>query len=269
MPLIRSNGWEFDCEIRGEGPDLVFIHGEIHGASYWKHQVDEFSKDFRCFIYNRRGHNGTGAPAYGYSLENQRRDLEGLIERFNIQNPILISLAFGTTIAADYAIHHSGDIRGLVLVAWSELHDARLYFDRWLNASGKVSGILETHGRQALIEYLRKEGGKTVYMVIPLEEPFREKFIQLLGGHPLAEYKQGMLEFATSVPDLIPPLSALDTPAIGICGAEDPFPDQPEKLAHMAHFREAAFIEGAGRFVQWEKPEEFNSLLRSFIHTVS
>ena len=125
---------------------------------------------------------------------------------------------------------------------------------------------------ETLIDLAEKD--ERIFLLTPdmgysVLEPFREKFIQLLGGHPLAEYKQGMLEFATSVPDLIPPLSALDTPAIGICGAEDPFPDQPEKLAHMAHFREAAFIEGAGRFVQWEKPEEFNSLLRSFIHTVS
>ena len=57
-------------------------------------------------LYHNQRHNGTGAPSFGYSLENQRRDLEGLIKNFNIQNPILISLAFGTTIAADYAIHH-------------------------------------------------------------------------------------------------------------------------------------------------------------------
>ena len=107
--------------------------------------------------------------------------MEGLIESFDIQNPILISLAFGTTIAADYAIHHPEKVKGLVLVAWSELHDARLYFDRWLAASEKVAKILEKRGRQALLEYLRQEGGKTVYMVIPPNEPFREKSIQLLG----------------------------------------------------------------------------------------
>ena len=70
MTLISSNGWQFDCAITGEGQDLVFIHGEIHGASYWENQVKEFSKDHRCFIYDRRGHNGTGAPSFGYSLEN-------------------------------------------------------------------------------------------------------------------------------------------------------------------------------------------------------
>ena len=269
MTLISSNGWQFGCAITGEGQDLVFIHGEIHGASYWENQIKEFSRDHRCFIYNRRGHNGTGAPSFGYSLENQSRDLEGLIKSFDIQNPILISLAFGTTIAADYAIHHPKEVKGLVLVAWSELHDARLYFDRWLAASEKVAKILEKRGRQALLEYLRQEGGKTVYMVIPPNGPFREKSIQLLGGHPLTEYRQGMLEFATSVPDLITPLSALETPMLGICGAEDPFPDQPEKLSHITNFTEAPFIDNAGRFVQWEKPAEFNSLLRSFILRLS
>ena len=162
MRLFSSNGWDFSCKITGDGPDLIFIHGEIHGASYWEYQIDEFSKDHRCFVYNRRGHKGTGAPKFGYSLENQRRDLEGLIDHFKIEHPVIISLAFGTTIAADYAIHHPDNTRGLVLVAWSELHDARLYFDRWLQASKKVTDILEHNGQEALFEFLRQEGGKTL-----------------------------------------------------------------------------------------------------------
>ena len=269
MALVQSNGWEFEFEITGDGPDLVFIHGEIHGSVYWEHQIAEFSKDHRCLVYNRRGHKGTGAPEFGYSLENQRRDLEGLIEHFGVTDPIIISLAFGTTIAADYAIRHPDKVRGLVLVAWSELHEARLYFERWLKANGTVASILENEGREALFEFLRREGGKTVYMVIPPDEPFRERAIQLLGGHPLEEYQRGMLEFATSVPDLIAPLSSLDIPALGICGTEDPFPDQPNQLAGMKNFREAGLIEGAGRFVQWEKPEEFNRLVRSFIDNLT
>ncbi len=267
MAKVHINGWDFDCQIRGEGPDLVFIHGEIHGTDYWEHQISEFARDHRCLTYNRRGHFGTGAPEYGYSLENQTRDLEGLIDHFAIQRPAIVAVAFGTTIAANYAIRHADNVRALTFVAWSELHEARLYFDRWVKANERVCAILETEGREAMLDFLRREAGRSVYMVINTDSPIREKCIQLFGRHPLHEYRTGMLEFATSVPDLIKPLEDVTVPALGICGDKDPFPDQPEQLAGMTNFREAPMIEGAGRFVQWERPEEFNALLREFLNS--
>jgi pimeloyl-ACP methyl ester carboxylesterase len=265
MTMIQANGWSFDCEITGVGPDIIFVHGEIHGMEYWEHQVEEFSKSHRCLTYNRRGHSSTGAPEYGYSLENQRRDLEALIEHFEIENPIIVAVAFGTTIAADYAIRHPNLVKGIVLVAWSELHDARKYFDRWVKASKQVVAILESKGKDGLVEFLRNEGGRTVYMVIPLESPIRESCIQMFANHPIEEYKQGMLEFATSVPNLIEPFLKLDLPVLGICGALDPFPDKPEILSGMPGFLEAPFVAGASRFVQWEKPEEFNNLMHNYL----
>ena len=88
------------------------------------------------------------------------------------------------------------------MVAWSELHDASHYFDRWLQASERVVNIIKNEGRDGLIKYLRKEGGRSLYMVIPLKSPIREECIQMFASHPLEEYERGMLEFATSVPDL-------------------------------------------------------------------
>ena len=35
MPMINANGCDFYCEQQGQGRDMVFIHGEIHGMEYW------------------------------------------------------------------------------------------------------------------------------------------------------------------------------------------------------------------------------------------
>ena len=43
MPLINANGCDFYYEMRGSGPNLVFIHGEIHGLEYWEGQFAEFA----------------------------------------------------------------------------------------------------------------------------------------------------------------------------------------------------------------------------------
>jgi 3-oxoadipate enol-lactonase len=268
MPIASVNGCGFYYEQCGEGPDLVFIHGEIHGMEYWDRQVAEFSKTHRCTIYNRRGHAKTEWTDYGFSLVNQTRDLELLIEKLGIRQPAIVALAFGTTIAANYAIRNPGKVRGLVLGAWSEMHDALKYFARWEQYTLQVAHVLEQQGREAFIDLLREHGGKTIYKVIPIDSPVREKVIQMFASHPLGEYQRGMLEFGLSVPDLVPDFKKLDIPVLGVCGTDDPYPDQPEVLAGMANFREAPPIPGAGRFVQWEKPAEFNAVVGAFLKSL-
>jgi pimeloyl-ACP methyl ester carboxylesterase len=268
MPMVNANGCDFYYDQQGEGRDIVFIHGEIHGLEYWEYQLPEFAKDHRCFAYNRRGHAKTGWTDYGFSLVNQTRDLERLIERLGIERPIIISVAFGTTIAANYAIANPGKARGLVLAAWSEMHDALQYFGRWAEYNKRSAAVLEREGRDALIGLLRKEGGKSIYKVIPLDSSVREKVIRMFASHPLGEYQRGMLEFGLSVPDLVPEFRKLDVPVLGLCGVNDPYPDRPEVLAGMKRFREAPQIAGAGRFVHWEKPQEFNATVRAFLQTL-
>ena len=185
MPILNANGCDFYYEQQGKGRDIVFIHGEIHGMEYWDQQLAEFSRDHRCFAYNRRGHVKTQWTDYGFSLHNQTRDLEEIIGRLGIERPLIIALAFGTTIAANYAIRYPDKVRGVVLAAWSEMHDAFQYFERWKEYTLRVAHILQEQGREAFIDLLRREGGKSLYRVIPVDSPVREKVIQMFASHPI------------------------------------------------------------------------------------
>lgn len=129
--------------------------------------------------------------------------------------------------------------------------------------------MLEQKGRDAFIELLRRDAGKRIYKVIPLQQPVREKAIQLFASHPFEEYRSGMLEFGSSVPDLVPAFRKLELPVLGLCGADDPYPDKPEVLDGMKNFREARPIAGAGRFVHWEQPRAFNAAVRSFLRSLT
>jgi 3-oxoadipate enol-lactonase len=266
MPTVNVNGCDFNYELKGDGPDMVFIHGEIHGSAYWEHQVEEFSRDHRCLLYDRRGHAGTQLTAFGFSVANQSHDLAQLLDHFGMRRPIIVALAFGTTIAANFAIDYPDRVRALVIAAWSEMHDARQYLTRWETSGLRAAQALEANGREGLVSLLREHGGKSMFQVIPAEgSPLRERAIQLLASHPAQEYRHGMLEMASSVPQLLAHFQSLDIPVLGVCGTQDPFPDQPERLVAMKSFREAPRIEGGGRFVNWEQPEAFNGAIRRFL----
>ena len=79
MPTVTVNGCDFHYE-------------------HWDQQIADLSRDHCCLIYNRRGHAWTQWTEYGFSLNNQTRDLEQIVERLGIQQPVFIALAFGTTI---------------------------------------------------------------------------------------------------------------------------------------------------------------------------
>src|SRR5262249_39837506 len=183
--------------------------------------------------------------------------------------PVIIAVAFGTTIAASYAIQFPDRVKGMVLVAWSELHDSMQYFQRWKAYNEEATAILGSRGREAFIALLRQDAGRRIYRVIPRQEPIREKAIQMFASHPLEEFRRGMLEFGSSVPDLVPAFRKLEVPVLGLCGGDDPYPDRPEVLADMRNFREAPSITGAGRFVHWERPAEFNSVVRNFLQELA
>jgi pimeloyl-ACP methyl ester carboxylesterase len=269
VPTIEANGCKFYYELHGQGPDIVFIHGEIHGSEYWEYQIPELARAYRCLTYNRRGHFGTELTDFGYSLVNQTRDLDALMQAFGIERPVIIAVAFGTAIAASYAIQFPERVKAMMLVAWSELHDAYRYFHRWKAYNDESTAVLASKGRDAFIELLRADAGKRIYKVIPLGEPVREKAIQMFARHPIELYRQGMLELGSSVPDLISDFRKLELPVLGLCGGDDPYPDQPELLAGMKNFREAPAIPGAGRFVHWEKPKEFNAAVREFLRSLT
>jgi len=263
---VHSNGCDFQCRFEDPGVgrkgSLVFVHGEIHSMDYWAPQFDAFADRYACLAYNRRGHVGTGMTDFGFSVENQTLDLLGLIDHFELEKPYLVALAFGTTITANFAINHPDRVAGLAMIAWSELYEARDYLARWEIAARAAAEELEAGGREGLIEMLREHGGSKYFKVIPPKgHPFRERAVQMLGAHPVEEYRHGMLEMAASVPDLIPRMAGLDIPVMGINGTDDPFIEDPARLAGVRRFRQVEPIEGGGRFAHWEYPDVFNARL--------
>jgi pimeloyl-ACP methyl ester carboxylesterase len=240
MPLINANGCDFYYEMQGSGPDLVFIHGEIHGLEYWEHQLAELATDHRCLAYNRRGHAKTRWTDYGFSLTNQTRDLEQLIGRLGIARPVLVALAFGTTIAASYAIRNPDKVRGIVLGAWSELHDAFQYFERWGSILCAPRGCSsQGRGRSSICCAVRA-GRRSIGHLI--DSPVREEGHQMFASHPLGSIG-GACSSSASVPNLI--TVKTDIPVLGLCGGRLSGSGSEEVLAGMVNFREGGRIAGA------------------------
>jgi 3-oxoadipate enol-lactonase len=273
MPIAKVNGCEFFYESTGNGPSLVFIHGEDHGIEMFAGQVAAFSGSHRCLTYFRRGHGKSELTPYGYSLRNQMLDLAGLLDHLEIERPVLVAVAMATTIAASYALECPGRARGLVLASWYELDGyplmekrrARKYTTTFAELHMQMYEILRAHGEQGLIAHIEREGDAFL-PILPKDSVVRERAVRMMTGHAPEHYIKAA-EFYTSMPNLAPRLKEVSCPMLGICGDDDPCPDDPNLLAAARNFTQV-WIPGARRFTMLEAPSAFNSALANFLKTL-
>ena len=273
MPTARINDCDLYFEVSGNGPNLVFIHGEDHDLHLFDHQVAHFSKRYNCIGYERRGHGRSELTPYGYSLHNQTLDLIGLLDHLDVDHMVIIAVAMATPIATSFALAHPDRVRGLVLASWYELDGYPSMENRRRGKHPTTFGkfhMLEYQtmrdlGSQGLLDLLKREGD-ALLPILPVEPEVREQVMRMIASHPPEHFIKAA-EYYTSMPNLVPQLAQLKCPILGICGSDDPSPDNPELLGGAARF-EQTWIPGARRFSMMESPAGFNAALERFLTAI-
>jgi 3-oxoadipate enol-lactonase len=269
MPFVNVNRCDIYYEMVGRGPAVVFVHGESHGLEMFKHAVAHFADRYTCLSYYRRGHGKSGLPPYGYSLWNQYVDLAALLDALKIDAAILLGVAMSTPLVVTYALNHPQRVRGLVLASWYELSGYPL-----LEAHRKTKGVFMGDIRMRMEGILRKDGRaaleawmedhwEAMFPIFSENAAARGEAIRMFASHPVDHYVKSA-EYYTSLPNLIPQMTLIQCPVLGVCGADDPSPDHPELLQGMRDFRQV-WIEGARRFTMMEKPAAFNAHIERFL----
>lgn len=269
MPSAKINGCELYYEIQGSGPTVVFVHGETHGIEMFEEPIAQFSREYRCITYYRRGHGKSELPPYGYSLWNNYVDLAELMDRLEIKQAVFVAVAMSTPLVSTYALHHPDRVRALILSSWYEIEGYPL-LERRRKTKGvfmgdirmKMEEILKTKGRKALEEWT-EESWESMFPIFPKEASARAKVVRMFTSHHPGHYVKSA-EYYTSLPNLIPQMHLIKCPILGICGTEDPSPDDPKMLAHLPAFRQE-WIQGSRRFPMVEDPKTFNAVLGSFL----
>jgi pimeloyl-ACP methyl ester carboxylesterase len=118
MPNIRINNLDHYYEQTGEGSALVFIHGAFADSRLWEPQWKYFSSHHRLLRYDLRGHGRTGVSELShYSMATFADDLAMLLDKLEIDNPIICGLSWGGSIIQVFATRHPKRPRALVLAS--------------------------------------------------------------------------------------------------------------------------------------------------------
>src|SRR5207302_322271 len=82
-PVVSFDGTLLHVRAAGDPakPTLMFAHGFAVDMTTWYYQWKDLSGDFRCILYDQRGHGRSGQAAGGdHSLQAMGRDLKAVIE---------------------------------------------------------------------------------------------------------------------------------------------------------------------------------------------
>ncbi len=123
MPYAQANGTDLYYEAGGQGAPAVFVHGgfaslasRLSDFSQWGWTWEnDFAEAFSFLWYDRRGCYRSSAPASGYDLENQARDLAALLDALQIASSHVIGSSAGGSISLAFAALYPQRARSLVL----------------------------------------------------------------------------------------------------------------------------------------------------------
>lgn len=100
---------------KGDGEAIVFIHGSSSSMNTWKKQVEEFSKSYRCILFDLRGHGRSEKPKQGYDMEDYVKDVYQLLSDLSVEKAHFIGNSLGGIIAMLFALKYPGIVRSIVI----------------------------------------------------------------------------------------------------------------------------------------------------------
>ncbi len=134
MPTVAANGIEIGYDVVGAGPPMVLLHGAGSAARVnWAAQVPLFSRGFRLYLPDARGHAATRWDVrQGFSNQLLTDDLEAFADALGLETFHLVGFSMGAMTALTFAVRHPERLRTMVLAGIAIEREPRVSVARHL-----------------------------------------------------------------------------------------------------------------------------------------
>ncbi|CAN5641743.1 alpha/beta hydrolase [soil metagenome] len=116
MPTADVDGLAIHYDRRGEGPDVVLLHGIGGNTKLWRHQLEGLSDGFRMTAWDAPGYGGSDDPVDDdWSMADYAERLAGFLDALGIQQAHIIGQSWGGVLAQEFYRSYPERFRSLTL----------------------------------------------------------------------------------------------------------------------------------------------------------
>lgn len=267
MAKSQINGINVHHQAKGEGPDVVLIHGITSTMAVWYTQVmPELCREFRVTMYDLRGHGYTELTQSGYTSLQLADDLLHLMDHLGIERARLVGHSFGGVVGLHLAALHPDRVEGVVvsdagIACLRHLRNIEDWpgWETWKDelAERDISYDQFTDDPEIMIRQSFK---------IPRQfgmrkgEPRGTKRLQRLldESNVIREFREvaGLTEEV---------LASIQAPVQALYGSESPYRGVVSRLGELLPNCCRALLTGTGHFLLLQEPNVFISHVLEFI----
>ena len=249
-----------------QGKPILFIHGLSQCGLCWKKQLNsDLANDFRLLALDIRGHGLSETPQGAYTdTQLWADDVQAVITELGLDQPVLSGWSYGGEIICDYLRHYGDEkIGGINFVgAVSRLGEPVMPYlgpDFLAIAQGLFSNVVE-------------ESADTLHKFIHVwfdSKPSMEDYYLFLGFNAAVSPTVRAEAFGRTIEN-DDVLAKISKPMLITHGEKDRL-----LLMGMAEYHKSKVghaqlsrYPDTGHIAFWEKPERFNSEMRSFVSSL-
>lgn len=235
-------------ETFGKGPTaLVFVHGWSCDKSYWKAQIEHFSKLYQVVNVDPGGHGESGPGRKDWSISSFGADVAAVVKHLRLERVILIGHSMGGDVIADAALLLPGRITGLIMVdVYKKL------------GPGKPIEWIDSFVADFSVDFAPKVQKFVRSMFLPNSDPSLVEFVAKdMSSAPPAVALSAMRSSFTHSRQITHDFEHLKLPVIAL--NPDNEPTDVESMRN--HGVDVMIMPGVGHFLMMEDPKRFNELL--------
>ena len=254
-------------EVHGEGDPVIFISGLGGDHTAWHWQISEYSKIFKCIVFDNRGIGRSKTSKENltrekYTLEVLASDVALLMDQLGIDKAHISGASMGGIIAQQFAVTYTDRLKTLSL--HSTLGKSATLLS--LNFRSQIN-LLEKISVEELLFSLAPQiwSEETLENRADLIAEFRN--LKKDSGSPASKEVYILQAAACLDFNLLPGLSAVKVPVLVTAGAEDILihPRNSEAIHKAVPGSEYVVFQGCGHGPMMEKYKEFNSVAINFL----
>jgi len=269
--FVEVNGLSVHMKTMGEGrPVFILLHGFGASLFSWHAVLQPLSGYGKVIAYDRPAFGLTERPlkwsgVNPYGPEGNISLLLGLMDRFDIQQAILVGNSAGGTLAMQFALANPGRVQALILVDPATGGGGA---PTWIRLLGRTPEM--RHLGPLFVRSFQKNGFDIIrrawYDPTRITQQTYDGYDLLLKAD---DYDRAMWEFTMASHDtgLSEHLQDLKLPILVITGEADRIIPTADSIALAAKLPDArlAIIQAAGHVPQEEQPAAFMQQVESFL----